>query len=274
MNRLFCLISCIVLISLGMALQVVAQEIPTTSQLMAVMNPRMVSGADSILQFEENEHSIGELSEDSKPVSHVFVGQNVSKHRVVIAKLRTTCNCTIATLGKKSLEPGDTTWIQVTFNPADQPGKLYTRVFVYADVESAMPLAALSLTGSVIPSASLWKDYRYSMGALRLRRKTVDFNNVSPGQRRSERIPCANAGSLPLHIRPVKAFVPDYIDIRTDPETLEPSQTGELVVTLNADKLSLPKDGKPIVKHVILDGLRIRPSERTLHVSVSGTKEQ
>lgn len=274
MNKRFCLLGSVTAALFGMSLQVVAQTIPTASQLLAVMNPEISAVADSVLRFETTEYSLGELSEDSGSVTRTFVAQNVSKHQVAIEKLRTTCGCTTATSGKKLLEPGDTTQIHVTFNPANQPGKLYVRVFVYADADSNRPIAALSLTGSVTPSASLWKDYRYSMGTLRLRRKSVDFENVSEGQQRSERIPCANAGSSPLHIRPVKGFIPDYLDVKTEPETLEPSQTGEIVITLKVNKSVLSENGKAIISHILLDGLDVRPSERMLRVSVSSVVGQ
>jgi hypothetical protein len=76
------------------------------------------------------------------------------------------------------INPGEKAVIQLTYNPFGQPGTIYTRAFVYVSISEKKPIAALTISGKVTPSSALWRDYRYTMGHLKIRAKTINMGTV------------------------------------------------------------------------------------------------
>lgn len=250
-----------------------AQKFFTREQLESVLNPPLLENAESILCFDSLSVHAGTLSEDDSPVTYVFPCRNVSGKQVEVIRVRTTCGCTDAVVGKTVLEPGEGTDIRVTFNPFGHPGKLFTRTFVYVSLSDEKPAASLSIVGEVLPSSALWKNYRYSMGNLRTVRRNVDFGLVKRGTKRSEKIACANSGSRPLTVKATDGFLPAYLSVRTEPETLEASEEGFIVVEVDGEKFPERKDGK-VSLNILLDGISAPPSDRMLRISLEMGQEE
>lgn len=125
----------------------------------------------------------------------------------------------------------------------------------------------MTISGKVTPSSALWRDYRYTMGHLKIRAKTINMGTVTaPMHRRVERIACANAGNEPLKVSAVKGFLPEFLKLRTEPEVLEPGQEGLLMVELDGRKLSGQKGKKSF--SVLLEGVSGRPSDRTIKINM------
>lgn len=243
-----------------------AQKVFTQQELESVFNPVLVENAQALLRFEPIEINAGVLSEDDKPQVYTFTCTNVSKKRIVVTRISTTCGCTDAHIDHAVMNPGDKAVVSVTYNPFGQPGKLFTKAFVYTDISEKQPVAALSIVGKVTPSSALWKDYKYAMGNLRIRTKTVSFGAVSTGMHRVEKIACANAGNEVLRIGAVKGFLPEFIRLSTEPEVLEPGQEGYLILELDGGKILGAKGKKQF--NVLLDGISARPSDRTIKINV------
>ena len=140
------------------------------------------------------------------------------------------------------------------------------RAFVYSDLSEKTPVAVLTVNGEVTPSVKLWKDYRVTMGELKLRSKTFNFGRVRNGSRRLEKIACANSGSKPLKVTAMKGFLPDFMSLRTEPQVLEPSEEGYLVIELTGNTPDKTIGNKTY--KVLLDGLHVRPSERMIDVKL------
>ena len=245
-----------------------SQEILTVKQLESVMNPDMFGDGESIFKFDVKELNVGQLSEDDEPSDYTFSFTNVSDRTVTVTRIQTACDCTDAMIEKNVIKPQEKGVIHVRYNPENQAGKLFSRIFVYTDLSDTKPVSALALTGVVKPSSDKWKDYRYAMGQLRVRRKAVNFTNVSAGQKRTERIPCANAGNKPYRLQIADGFLPDCLKVYTVPELLQPSEEGEIVIVLDASKVAAKNDNKAIKYNILLDGLSSAPSERMIKVNI------
>lgn len=243
-----------------------AQKVFTRQELEAVLNPALVENAQSMLRFEQVEINAGILSEDDKPQVYAFACTNVSNRKIVITKISTTCGCTDAHIDCPVINPGEKAVVSVTYNPFGQPGKIYTRAFVYADISEKQPVASLSIVGQVTPSKALWKDYKYVMGDLKVRTKTVNFGVVNPGMHRVEKIACVNAGSRELKIRAMKEFLPEFIRMKTEPEVLEPGQEGYLIFELIGGEITGSKTKR--VFNVLLEGVSALPSDRIIKINI------
>lgn len=149
-----------------------AQKVFSQKELDAVLNPVLMEHAEEMLRFERMEINAGTLSEDDKPQVFTFTCTNVGKQKIVVTKISTTCGCTNAHIDSPVINPGEKAVIQLTYNPFGQPGTIYTRAFVYVSISEKKPIAALTISGKVTPSSTLWRDYRYTMGHLKIRAKT------------------------------------------------------------------------------------------------------
>ena len=243
-----------------------AQKAFSQKELDAVLNPVLVEHGEEILRFERMEINAGTLSEDDKPQVFAFICTNVGTEKVVVTKITTTCGCTNAQIDSPIINPGEKAMVQLTYNPFGQPGTIYTRAFVYASISEEKPIAALTISGEVTPSATLWKDYRYTMGHLKMRAKTLNMGTVTSTMRKVERIACANAGTTPLKVGVVKGFLPEFLSVRTEPEILDPAHEGFLIVELDGKKLSEQRGKKSF--SILLDGISGRPSDRTIKISM------
>lgn len=247
-----------------------AQKVYSKEEIDAIMNPPVLENAGRLLEFENLHIDSEELSEDDKPVEFIFKCRNISNDRIAITRITTSCGCTEAVVGNPVIKPGESTEFKVVFNPFGHPGSNLLKVFVYSSLSENNPLAVLTVNVDVTPSVALWKDYRYSMGKLRLRNRTVDMGVVHNGKRRSVRLACANAGSKPLKISAMKGFIPDFLALRTEPEVMQPSEEGFLILEFNGN---IPDgiSGKRNYR-IILDGLDVKPSDRSLYVSLEVVK--
>lgn len=241
-----------------------AQKVFTQEELDAVLHPSLVECAEEILRFNQTEINAGILSEDDKPQVFTFTCKNVGKQKLVVTEIKTTCGCTSASVSHPMIAPGEKAVIHMTYNPFGQPGRIYTRAFIYTNLSEEKPVAALTLVGRVTPSSALWRDYKYAMGSLRVRAKVINLGIVNSSMHRLEKIACANAGSKELKVSAVKGFLPDFLKLRTEPEVLEAGQEGFLVVEMDGKKLPEEKGKKQL--NVLLEGLSIRPSERTIRI--------
>lgn len=248
------------------ALPASAQVIPDSAALASVMHPRMADEATGRFEVEPAERSVGILSEDSAAVTYTFLCRNKGTQPLTVQKLVTSCGCTQARISRQTLSAGDTATISVRYNPYAQAGRVFTRVFIYTSLSAGSPSAALTLTGEVTPSSDAWKDYRYAMGALRVRRKTVSFGKVTSASRLTETIPCVNSGSRTLKVSAASGFLPGYLTLRCEPAELEPGQSGELVLELDGRLLPRGDGTYRSVSRILLDGLSAPPSSRTLTV--------
>ena len=94
----------------------------------------------------------------------------------------------------------------------------------------------------------------------------MSISEVKPGTQPSARILCGNSGNKALRISSL--LLPPYARLSTESEVLQPGDEADLVITILADKIpsTMPTT---FSFPVVLEGLDVRPSDRTIQVSVS-----
>lgn len=235
----------------------------------SLINPPLMQQAESILRFDKSTLDIGTLTEDDAPQACRFTGRNISKEAVTVTKVRTTCGCTAAELPAGKILPGETATIVLTYHPKNHPGTIDTDAFVYLSCSEKHPVARLTLTGNVLPGADEWARYPYAMGRLRLKQNRMEFQEVMPGKRPSERILCGNSGDKPLRLSAL--IIPKFATFRTEPEVIQPGSEADIVVTVDASLIPAGKE-KTFTFPIIIEGVDARPSDRTLNIKVNYTK--
>lgn len=236
----------------------------TRAQIDSIMNPALHADAATQLLVEEASYDLGKLSESDSPVTRVFRLRNVSATPLRIQRVRTTCGCTVPIFDTVAVAPGNEAKVSLTYHPKNRPGTIDVDAFVYLEGNDRQPMARLSLYGEVMDD-DVWSHLPQSMGALRLKRKEVHFTELPSQGKTTMRVLCANSGAKPLKL--TSKILPPYASLHTEPAVIAPGEEADLVVTIDVDKLPMPKDD--VRAALIVEGVFGKPSERTLQIIIS-----
>lgn len=239
----------------------------TRAQIDSMVHPTVSSQAAEVVKFDCTSYELGTLQEDDAPVSRTFTLHNVSKSPISIARVRTTCGCTVAEYDTLRIAPDATGQITLTYNPKNRPGTIDVDAFVYLEGHGKQPMARLSLYGDVVDKDA-WNHLPYTMGTLRIKRKEVALTELPRQGRPSVRIPCANSGENTLHLS--SRLLPAYASFRTEPAEILPGAEADIIVTIDVAKL--PTSEQKIQFPLLIEGIGGKPSARTIHVTIDKTK--
>ena len=84
--------------------------------------------------FSDNvEHDFGTIKEADGSVTHTFVIKNTGDAPLVITRVVASCGCTTPQFSKEPIAPGQTSKIDVAYNPAGRPGQFVKTIAVYSN---------------------------------------------------------------------------------------------------------------------------------------------
>lgn len=245
-----------------------AQETVGSKEWEEIINPPLIKGAP-VLKFEKSDIHVGQLSEDDAPTSYAFNFTNVSTQKITITKIVTSCGCTVAKADKNLLLPGAKGKIVLTFNPYQKAGTLENHAFVYTNISEKSPTARITLLGEVTPTSDQWTGFPCVMGTLRLKRNTVQFTDFRKTSKVVERMVCVNSGNKPLKLSAL--LIPGYAQLRTEPEVIPPGGQADIIISL--DGRLVPETTKDVISFsIVLGGIDVRPSDRTIRAQISFRK--
>lgn len=250
------------------ALPLRAQWLPhaTRERLDSIANPATAPGGEA-MQFDCRSIETGELEEDGAPTTYTYRWRNGGEQPLVITRIQTTCGCAQAGYDKRPVPAGGEGEVKVTYHPKGHPGDFRRKIFVYTQLSDKQPTAVLELTGHVKASALPTHDYAHAMGPLLLKQRTV---RLAGDRKQTERIECLNAGTKPLRLTADANLLPEYLTFECDPEVFGPGETGDLVIRFDPAKAP---ENLPAWMPVLLEGLTLPPSQRTLRVETGTAKE-
>lgn len=171
--------------------------------------------------------------EEGRKSLRVFV-KNISDAPQSILKVRPACGCTAADFQKDTFMPGDSAWIDLTYNPFRRPGKFEKEVKVVPTEGDPM---LLTITGTVLASeATLSQLYPSSYGCLRLTEES--FMPVHPLTREIKTFIAGfyNSCDHPLFLNVEAAD--NALGVDWGPSPISPGEKGYIEISLNPLKES------------------------------------
>ena len=242
---------------LGMALPAQAQiRILPRERLEAVDSPRL-SDDSLTLAFDTRHIKAEPMKETDSPKVYRYEMTNAGTSDTDILRLQTTCSCFSATVGQKTLKPGEKTVLTVRYDPKGHLGRFEHKVFVYTR-QGTSPSAILTFSVEVESSSDKSGLYHVQMGTLRLRNTEVIFRK---GQRGVEVLKFLNQSGKPMKLECEQMFLPDDIRFETRPEVVEDGGEGEIVLTYEPTG-DEPRNEVPL----ILKGLGVSPGKSTVKI--------
>lgn len=178
----------------------------------------------------------GAFREDAGSVTAVFRGVNTGDKDLVVIDARANCGCTRPTYSTDPVAPGDTLIIHATYNPQGRPGRFSKNIYI--DTNSTNKRSKLQIKGVVIGApASIAARYPVMMGPVQMVRAAVPIGCVDKGHTKSVFENGYNHTDRTLH--PEIKDVPEWLKIKTVPDSLPPGEQFNLAIFVDPDKTPL-----------------------------------
>ncbi len=166
------------------------------------------------LSFSETTWNFGTIAEEGGLVTHTFEIKNRASEPFVIYTVNTSCGCTTSKYTRKPIAAGETTTLEINFDPKYRPGHFSKEIFLYTSATKEP--VVLKITGDVTPRVlALEERYPYNIGADmrigslhtsfravphgRLVQQSVEFKNTSTSSQNIEFKKRDNTSALQLY---------------------------------------------------------------------------
>ena len=198
-----------------------------------------------VISFPTTHHDFGKIPPDRKAL-YRFKVTNTGKAQLNITRLNPSCGCTYTMLGKWSLAPGESTEVEVTFNPAGFRGAVRKSLQVVSN-DPVNPNTTLTFEANVVHDISPDTTALFINDMLRTQSRKVSVHlrsgNGKPVQVRETKAPGAPYLSAAVHAEGNDAVLDVTLDGRKIPH-------GK---TTGADNLTVitTSDRTPVIQIVV-----------------------
>lgn len=107
-----------------------------------------------------------------------FVNKDSVNNRIV--RVRTTCGCTVANYDDKEIAPGDSAWIEVTYNPNGRMGKFEKAVRVTDEYKEVVTLPVKGVIKARPETIEMM--YPIHLGPLYVTADQIVMKDMKPGE--------------------------------------------------------------------------------------------
>lgn len=188
--------------------------------------------ADTLVSFPETSHNFGAFAEEDGPVSCRFAAVNIGNEALVILSARATCGCTQPKYPREPVAPGDTAWIDVTYDPSYRPGRFEKTVTVETNTNPSRN--KLIIRGTVIGGdGSVSSRYPADFGQLKLEHNTVMMGDVTHNAYNTVYLRAYNQS--PDTIGATFSGAPQYLDIEMAPNPVPPGEQASILFVYNGN---------------------------------------
>ena len=175
------------------------------------------------ISFDNTHYDFGNISQD-EVVSHRYQVTNKGSAPLQIKEIRPSCGCSYTVLGRRLLPPGESTFIEVQFDPTGMIGTIHKSLDVISD-DPSNPSSLLtfeaSVTREIMPSTTI-----------------VFFNELSRGGSASSKIRLQSGEGQPVVVTDAKIPGAPYL-------SCSPQKDGnDVILNINIDGRLIPKQSQ------------------------------
>lgn len=189
--------------------------------------------ADVTASYPVTTYNFGAFSEESGPVSCKFPVVNTGSEPLSILSARATCGCTQPSYPHEAIAPGDTAYIDVTYDPQYRPGRFHKQVYI--ETNAAVPKARFDIEGVVIGAPrTISQRYPADFGNLKMEHPAMMLGDVLTSEFKTAYFNGYNQSADSLVIKAERT--PDYLQIMPSPEVALPGEQMAIVVFIDGNK--------------------------------------
>lgn len=200
--------------------RIVTWSVMSVAMAMTANAQRWINTTYDFGAFEEN---------DGKVTCH-FRFINDTDEPLAVLAARPSCGCTVPSIPRGTIAPGDTASIDVTYDPTGRPGRFEKNVKV--QLSGGHPESVtLKVRGVVIGNSNTLRSrYPVDAGTIKLRTRVVPFGEVSRTRSRAEFIEVYNASADT--VRPEWVNIPRYMRVSSTTDAVPPGEQIAYALTL------------------------------------------
>ena len=204
--------------------------------------------ASPVISVEKPLHDFGSVTQGQK-VDHLYRIKNRGDEPLIIIKIRTSCGCTAATLSAKTIPPGNTGEVKVTFDSTNFAGQITKTIHLDSN-DPRNPSTELTMQGKVSEIITVTP-------------RTLNLGVLKAGSKKEEVLTLENRGSTPFVVTAVQS--PQAAIVGTVREgKANPGKTAVIAVTVTA-----PREGRFFSGYLTI--LTDSPMKREVVVPVYAT---
>ncbi|MCF8330888.1 MAG: DUF1573 domain-containing protein [Bacteroidales bacterium] len=186
------------------------------------------------IKFDKKVHNYGTIKEEAGKVECKFTFSNEGDKDLVIKRVNPSCGCTTSDYTKGNIAPGEQGFISAIYKTKGRPGSFNKAITVYTN-DPKNPNTILFIKGKVTPREKTKADhYPRKIGNLRMKTNHMAFMDVLKDEIVTDTIGIYNQWDEPMTLS--FGNVPDHINIKAKPGTLQPDAEGLLIFTYDASK--------------------------------------
>ena len=136
------------------------------------------------IEFEKKTHEFGDIHEEGGKVTARFTFKNVGDSALVLTRVKPGCGCTAANYTKEAVMPGQTGFIDATYDPWGRPGQFNKNIKVSTNESNQANPYIIFIKGNVIkrpPTKYEIAGYKSGRGEVRIKESTVRFQVKNTG---------------------------------------------------------------------------------------------
>lgn len=136
------------------------------------------------IEFEKKTHEFGDIHEEGGKVTARFTFKNVGDSALVLTRVKPGCGCTAANYTKEAVMPGQTGFIDATYDPWGRPGQFNKNIKVSTNEPDQATPYIIFIKGNVIkrpPTKYELAGYKSGRGEVRVKESTIRFQVKNTG---------------------------------------------------------------------------------------------
>ena len=131
------------------------------------------------IEFEKKTHEFGDIHEEGGKVTARFIFKNVGTEDLLLTNVKPGCGCTAANYTREAVAPGQTGFIDATYDPWNRPGSFNKNIKVSTNEPDQASPYIIFIKGNVIkrpPTKYELAGYKAGKGEVRVKSYSVNVS--------------------------------------------------------------------------------------------------
>jgi len=193
----------------------------------------VAASAQPQIKLSTTEHDFGVFKEESGRQTYNFEVTNSGSSPLVIQNIVASCGCTEPVWTKSPIPPNGKGVITAIYDPANRPGPFNKTLTVHSNGKPEV--LVLVIKGEVTPREKTVEEiYTWPIGTIRFESNHLAFTTIKKTEKKIRVMPIINNSRDPVRIE--FDGLPEYLQLKSNPETLRPGQKGIIEGTYDATK--------------------------------------
>lgn len=184
--------------------------------------------ATPLIRIDNPDYDFGKIY-NGETAEHVFVIHNRGGSPLEIKNVRSTCGCTVTTIGKRTLGPQESTELKAVFNSKRYRGEVIKNIYVYSN-DPENPIQKLSVRADVTVDLEVKPSIVYLAG-------------LKAGERVERDVLIKNLTDSTVKIKEIASTV-SSINLELSKMNIEPGDSANLKLVIDEIKKDMKLTGE------------------------------